>query len=43
MYISVFGKRELYKFKGTVIGKILRTDGTAVEFYKDENGRIKQR
>lgn len=29
--------------KGTVIGKILRTDGTAVEFYKDENGRIKQR
>ena len=29
--------------KGTVIGKILRTDGTAIEFYKDENGRIKQR
>ena len=29
--------------KGTVIGKILRTDGTSVEFYKDENGRIKQR
>lgn len=26
-----------------IIGKILLTDGAAIEFYKDENGRIKQR
>lgn len=31
------------KEKEIVIGKILRTDGSSVEFYKDENGRIKQR
>ena len=29
--------------KETCVGKIIRTDGTTVEFYKDENGRIKQR
>ena len=29
--------------KETSVGKIIRTDGTTVEFYKDENGRIKQR
>ena len=27
----------------TDIGKIIRTDGTTIEFYKDENGRIKQK
>ncbi len=29
--------------KETAIGKIIRTDGTTIEFYKDENGRIKQK
>ena len=31
------------ELKGSSVGKIIRTDGSIIEFYKDENGRIKQR
>lgn len=35
--------KQFEKIKGKDIGKIIRTDGTTVEFYKDEKGRIKQK